>query len=326
MDKGLIKDIYKAIKSHNDIVIVRHISPDPDAMGSQMALKDSIKKTFPNKNVYAVGAGVSKFKSYGSLDHINEQDLVNPLLIVLDVPNILRIDGVDFNLYHDVIKIDHHPFEEKMGDIEVVNEKACSTCELIAELLLDSKLVLDQDVARNLFLGIVSDSDRFLLSYTSKNVFKIVYELIDQTGLDFQNLYSILYERPIAEVKFHGYLSENMTLTENGLGYVIIDVETLKRYGVDTATPSNMINDFNYIKELLVWVFVTYDERNGLYKFNIRSRGPVINEVASKYNGGGHKFASGIKTTDKLEIENVIRDLDQVCKAYKESLNVEVNQ
>ena len=321
MDSGLIKKIYKAIKNHNDIVIVRHISPDPDAICSQIALRDAIRKTFPKKNVYAVGASVSKFKKFGNLDKLDESSLNNPLLIVLDVPNILRIDGVDFNLYKDVIKIDHHPFEDKMGDIECVDERACSTCELIGYLVLNSKLVLDEEVAKNLFLGIVSDSDRFLLSYTRKSVFNLVYELIDRTNLDFNPLYPLLYQRPLNEVKFYGYLAENIKLTENGLGYIIIDMDTLKKYGVDTATPSNMINDFNYIKELLAWVFVTYDERNELYKFNIRSRGPIVNEVASKYNGGGHKFACGIKTTDKREIENVLKDLDKVCKKYKEENN-----
>lgn len=239
----------------------------------------------------------------------------------MDVPNILRIDGVDFNLYKDVIKIDHHPFEDKMGELEYVDEKACSTCELIGNVILNTKLALDEEVAKNLFLGIVSDSDRFLLSYTRKEVFKLVYEIISKTNLDFNPLYPLLYQRPLNEVKFYGYLAENIKLTENGLGYIIIDMDTLKKYGVDTATPSNMINDFNYISELLAWVFVTYDERNELYKFNIRSRGPIVNEVASKYNGGGHKFACGIKTTDKREIENVLKDLDKVCKKYKEENN-----
>ena len=317
----LEKKIYKAIKNHNDIVIVRHISPDPDAICSQIALRDSIRKTFPKKNVYAVGTSVSKFKKFGNLDKLDESSLNNPLLIVLDVPNILRIDGVDFNLYKDVIKIDHHPFEDKMGELEYVDEKACSTCELIGNVILKTKLVLDEEVAKNLFLGIVSDSDRFLLSYTRKEVFNLVYEIISKTNLDFNPLYPLLYQRPLNEVKFYGYLAENIKLTENGLGYIIIDMDTLKKYGVDTATPSNMINDFNYISELLAWVFVTYDERNELYKFNIRSRGPIVNEVASKYNGGGHKFACGIKTTDKREIENVLKDLDKVCKKYKEENN-----
>ena len=102
MDKGLVKKIAKAIKSHHDIVLVRHISPDPDALCSQISLRDAIKKTFPNKNVYAVGASVSKFKYMGLLDKLDESKLNKPLLIVLDVPNIARIDGVNFDLYKDV--------------------------------------------------------------------------------------------------------------------------------------------------------------------------------------------------------------------------------
>ena len=80
-----------------------------------------------------------------------------------------------------------------------------------------------------------------------------------------------------------------------------------------------MINDFNFIKDVYVWTFITYDDRNDIYKINIRSKGPIINEVAAKYNGGGHKFASGIRMTDKREIDNLLNDLDQACKAYKEN-------
>ena len=79
-----------------------------------------------------------------------------------------------------------------------------------------------------------------------------------------------------------------------------------------------MINDFNYIKEVLAWVFVTYDEKSELYKVNIRSRGPIINETAEKYHGGGHKFASGARCK-KEEIDALLEDLDKVCKDYKES-------
>ena len=59
-----------------------------------------------------------------------------------------------------------------------------------------------------------------------------------------------------------------------------------------------------------------YDERNEIYKANIRSRGPVINEVASKYNGGGHKFASGCRSKDYKDMENLAKDLDEACQKY----------
>ena len=80
-----------------------------------------------------------------------------------------------------------------------------------------------------------------------------------------------------------------------------------------------MINDFNNIKEVLVWVFVTHDIKNNLYKVNIRSRGPIINIIAAKYNGGGHAYASGVRTDKKENIDALLKDLSLCCKEYKES-------
>ena len=219
-----------------------------------------------------------------------------------------------------MIKIDHHPFEDQFGKVEYVDTSASSTCQLIANLIFNTKLMINKEIAGNLFLGIVSDSDRFLVGSTTKETFETVYRLIDEFNLDLSSLYPKLYERPINEIKFHGYLANNLNITDNGLAYIKITSDILKEYEVDTATPSNMINDFNYIKNVYAWMFVTYDEKNEQFKVNIRSRGPVINEVAAKYNGGGHKFASGVRTKNEEDIDALIKDLDEVCKDYKKEL------
>jgi len=310
----VIKKIYKKIKKYNTIVIARHIGPDPDAVCSQIALRDTIKATFPSKNVYAVGMSVSRFKSFGTLDKINEEELDNPLLIVLDVPNISRIDGITFSKYNEVIKIDHHPYEDKMGDTELVDTTSCSVAQLIGELVLNTRLKLTKEVAENIFLGIVSDSDRFLLQYTTAKTFKIVNQIIEKTNLDFTNLYVRLYERPLNEIRFQGYLAQNLITTENGFAYIKITTDDIKNFGVDSSTASNMINNFNYIKEIKVWTFITYDQKSTMYKVNIRSRNVVINDIAAKYHGGGHKFASGVRTTNEVDIDNLIKDLDERCR------------
>jgi phosphoesterase RecJ-like protein len=178
----------------------------------------------------------------------------------------------------------------------------------------------DRKIAENLFMGVVSDSDRFLISYTTSKTFKLIAELIDKSQIDFTKLYSNLYERPYSEIKFHGYLSDNLNITENGFAYLVITPEILKEYNVDSATPSNMINDFSNIRGVYVWMFATYDERNEIYKVNIRSKGPVINDTAAMYGGGGHKYASGARIRDKEEINKLIKSLDEECIQYKESL------
>lgn len=310
--------IYKLISKYDNIVIARHIGPDPDAVASEIALRDSIKLSFPKKNVYAVGASVSRFKSYGHLDKIDESTLENPLLIVVDVPNIYRIDGVDFNNFKEVIKIDHHPYEDKMGNIEIVDTTAASASEIVARLIFKTKLKMDKSIANNLFIGMVADSDRFLLPTTSSNTFIVASKLIKDYNLDLKELYNTLYERPINEFKFQAYLALNMTITENGFAYIKITNEMIKEFNVDSGTASNMVNNFNYIKEVKAWAFASYDERQELYKINIRSRGPIINEIASKYNGGGHPLASGARVKNPDDIDKLFQDLDNACKMFNQ--------
>ena len=314
--KELYKKILKIIKDYDEIVLVRHISPDPDAIASQIALRDSIKLTFPEKKVYAVGAGVHKFKYLGSLDKVNLSELSNALLIVLDVPNFARLDGVEDLEYQAILKIDHHPSEDIIGDVDWTDDTKSSTCEMIANLIMDTKLVMDQKIAENLYIGMVFDSDRFLLQNTSTETFRTVYNLLNTSKINFIPLYDNLYERSIIEEKFRAYLIDNIKISENKFGYIFVDADTLKKYGVEPTIVSNQVNDFYFIKELICWMFVVYDERNDIYKANIRSRGPVINEVASKYNGGGHKFASGCRNADYVVMEKLAKDLDEACLKY----------
>jgi len=313
--KAIIRKIYKKIKDYEIIVVARHVGPDPDAITTQIALRDSIKLTFPEKSVYAVGASVSRFKQYGTLDKINENDFdKDALLIVVDVPNISRVDVGDITKYKEIVKIDHHPYEDKMGEVEWVDTTSCSAAQLVSELILNTRLKLNKTVASNLFCGIASDSDRFLLTYTTPKTFNIVSKLLEFGNINLSDCYNKLYERPMNEIRFQGYIGENLTLTDNGLAYIIINDDVITKYGVDAGTASNMVNNFNYIKEVKVWVFVTFDVKTETYRVNIRSRGPVINTIASHYNGGGHAYASGVKTKNKEDIDNLIKELDNACR------------
>ena len=320
MKSDIYKRILKKIKQYETIVVARHIGPDPDAICSQLALRDAILEKYPKKKVYAVGTGVSKFKKYGLLDKVDVASLHNALLITTDVPNFYRVDGVEGLKFKEVIKIDHHPFEEDFGGLEWIDDSSCSACQMIADFLLKVKWDLSSKVASNLFLGIVSDSDRFLLSYTTVETFEIVTKLLKLSKIPFTKLYEKLYERPIEEIRFRGFLADNLQVSENGFAYVDIKFETIEQYHVDSATASNMINDFNYIKDVYVWCFVTHDLKNNLYKVNIRSKGPVINEIASKYHGGGHKYASGVRTSNREDIDKLLVELDEACKEYKRSI------
>lgn len=317
----MFKKIYKKIEEFDTIVIARHIGVDPDALSSQLALRDSIKLTFPNKKVLAIGTGSAKFFNIGKLDKIEKVN--NALLIVLDTPDQRRVDLVDFSQFSYMIKIDHHPFVEKFCDIEYIEDTACSTAEIIMNFIMSTGMLCDKEVAEKLYIGLVSDSNRFLFDSCTSKTFGLVSMFLEKYNFELSEVYKKLYLRPINEVRLEGYIALNMTVTDNGLGYIKITNEILNQLEVDSASAGNMINNFNYIKEVLVWATITEDIKNDQIRVSIRSRGPEINEVAEKYNGGGHKFASGAKLKSFTEAMQLMKDLDDCLIKYNEMISEE---
>ena len=161
----------------------------------------------------------------------------------------------------------------------------------------------------------VSDSDRFLLKNTTAHTFEVASKLISATNLDFTPLYDKLYIRPFSEIKFQAYLINNLII-EDGFAYIKISEDILKEYNVDAATVTNMINDFNFTADYVLWAFVVKDSRNDLIKVSIRSRGPVVNTIANKYNGGGHKLAAGCRIKVMEDVDKLLNELKIAAKEY----------
>lgn len=316
---NIYRQIYQKIKKADTIIIARHVGPDPDALGSSLGLKQIINDNFPNKNVYVIGSPASKFRYIGELDKLPEQ-IDNALLIVTDTPDHKRVDGIDPRRITNSIKIDHHPFVERMCQLEWIDSAASSASQMILEFAFNTNLKVTKEAGEKLYIGLIADTNRFMFSYTNDKTFAIVSKLLKQTNIDITKIYDELYLRPYKEIKFQGYMAENYQITSNKVGYLIIKDETLKKYNVDAATPGNMINSFNHINEMLVWVTATEDKELGSYRVSIRSRGPIINEVVANHGGGGHIYASGTRLKTEEEILSLIHDLDEQTEKYQKNL------
>ena len=311
----MLKQIYEKIKQFDTIVIARHIGVDPDALGSQFALKTAITINFPEKKVYAVGSKSSRYNYFPKLDKYENKINDDVLLIVVDTPDKKRVDIQNFDSFVNACKIDHHPFIDKFGECEYIDTDSSSASELVLRFFKENNMTINTEIAEYLYYGIASDTNRFLFN-TNADTFKIVEELTRNYNLDIEKLYRNLYARPFSEVRFQGYISEHLTLTKNGFAYVIITNDILFKYGVDSSSAGNMVNNYNNIDEVLVWATISEDVKNNQYKFNIRSRGPVINTIAEKYNGGGHKMASGARVNTLEEVQSLLNDLDNLCELY----------
>lgn len=316
----MYSSIFEEIKKYDKIVIARHIGVDPDALASQVALRDAIRLTFPNKQVYAVGNSSSKFGYFPKLDRMPSE--LDGLLLIVDTPDKKRVDIPDMSNFSKTIKIDHHPWIETYCDIEYIDDKASSASEIILDFINNTELLMDQEIAEVLFMGIVSDTNRFLFSTTSKTLL-IVSNLLRDYSLDVPKLYENIFLRPLKEIRLQGYIEQHMEVTENGLAHIMITNQIISDLGVDSGSAGNLVNNLNNISEVLVWVMISEDVKNGIYKFNIRSRGPVVNTIAERYNGGGHKFAAGARVTDKELVDKLLKELDEICLDYK-NMNNEV--
>jgi len=306
--------ILQKIEEFDIIIIHRHSRPDGDALGCQLGLKYGLIKNFPNKRIYAVGDVSERLKFIGRMDLISDDLYKGALAIVLDVAEEFMISDDRYKQARFVIKMDHHIEKTGFGDIKFVDTSYESCAGLITDFFYQNQLELDILAATALFTGIVTDSGRFRYSATNNRTFLLVSYLLNQE-VDLENIYMNLYSEDLETVRLRALLTMKFTLTESGVGVLINTKEEVAGYGADIFTVSRgMVNVMSGIKGIGVWVNFTEDESTGNIWVELRSSGANINEIATKYGGGGHKLASGA-TIDSWEVaQQMIQDLDQLVR------------
>lgn len=309
--------ILDAIKQYETIIIHRHVRPDPDAYGSQCGLGEIIKASFPEKNVYMVGQEEESLRFLKELDQIPDSVYEKALVIVCDTANQERVCDQRYTMGDQLIKIDHHPNDDVYGDIVWVDTSASSCSEMIYDFYMfgkDKGLTMNKEAARLLYAGIVGDTGRFLYPSTTDKTFQYAGELIHY-GFDRTSLYNGIYDVDEAVARLNGYVFENFNMDKNGVGSMVITKEIMARFGVNASQASLLVSTLGGIKGLKAWVF--FIEENNDIRVRLRSKGPVINGIAKKYNGGGHPLASGATIYDWADVDKVIADLVAVCQADK---------
>jgi len=307
--------IVEKIRQYDTIIIHRHVRPDPDAIGSQVGLKKMIQKTFPDKKVYAVGEEDPSLTFLEQMDDVSDEVFKEALIIVCDTANTERISDQRYISGKEVIKIDHHPNEDAYGDVNWVDTSASSTSEMIYEMYVTFKTEwkIDEQFARLIYGGIVGDTGRFLFPSTSNKTFHYAAELIEYP-FDRQSLYDGLYEVEQNIARLRGYVLQNLEVTPSGMCAIKIGATILEQYKVDPINTGKLVGIPGDIKGVIAWVF--FIEEPDVIRVRLRSKGPVINELASKYRGGGHPLAAGATVYSWEEADQLIKELDEVCITY----------
>ena len=308
--------IVQKIKEFDTIIIHRHSRPDGDALGSQIGLKEAIKTTFPRKHVYCVGDMVDRYSFMGEMDNVPNSFYQGALVFVLDCSEEKMICDDRYKLAKYIIKIDHHLYKEKFGDLEVVDENEISCASIIARFVFSSGLKLSLAGAEALYTGIVTDSGRFRFNCDFRSTFDICSKLF-RFPIDVNNIYNNLYIEELEMVKLRASLISKFKV-EGQIAYLINTKEDVESYGVSIFNISRgMVGIMGGIKGIDIWANFTEDS-DGSVICELRSSKYNINPVATMFGGGGHKLASGATLESLEKVSDVLAELRKVLEKNNE--------
>lgn len=315
-----IKEILKLIKKFDKITIYGHINPDPDSFGSGLALREIIKDNFKNKEVFTLGYGQERFyERLTKYDEVSEETIKNSLAIICDCSEIERVSDERVRLAKQIIKIDHHVESGPFYGIKWVDVNSIACSQMIAEFAFEAKLKISKLAAELLYLGICTDSGRFRYAPTNQKTHRIIANLYE-LGIEPKSIFDILYQSEESLVKYQALLVHNFKRTKHNVIYCFADVKDYEQYGLTFDQISKNVNVIGSVKGCPIWVLFTRSPENFI-RVEFRSNGVNVQEVATKYGGGGHPCAAGCRLLDQKDFKlamQVVNDLDKIAESITE--------
>lgn len=311
IDIELINYFGQLIKSScRSIVIVPHVHPDGDAMGSVLGLWRVLK----NAGLKVKMVSPTKYPEFYHWMDGHEQVIIfshHPkqaasaieeadLMICMDFNQISRVGNMKAlveNFQGKKILVDHHPFPDDFCDLTISDVSCSSTAELIFSVLQSTEFLqfVDRNAATSFFTGIMTDTGSFDFSVSDPRTFETVARLT-RMGIDQQDIHSKVYDNYSADrMRLMGFcLSKRMTVyPECHAASMYISLEDQKAFNFVTGDNEGFVNLPLSIKGIVFSALFT--EKEKYVKVSFRSKGEfAVNEICAKYfNGGGHRNASG---------------------------------
>ena len=322
MNRESMEKILQKIKEYNRIIIFRHFRPDGDAIGSTKGMREILRLTYPEKEIYLLNADYSDYLSFlgGEDEPIADEMYANALALVLDTGTEDRISNQKYKLCREICKIDNHIDHKPYGDYCWIEEHKSSTCEMVAEFYYTfrDELKIDKTAATYLYAGMVTDSGRFRFREVCGDTMRYAGMLLD-AGVDTDRLYANLYIKDFEELKFTSHVYKKMKITENGVAYVFVDKAMQEKFGLTLEQASACVSLMESIRGSLIWIaFIENTEKQNI-RVRMRSRFVTVSEIAENYRGGGHACAAGATLLKKKEMADLLSDCDIRLKEYKEN-------
>ncbi|HEY7255122.1 MAG TPA: bifunctional oligoribonuclease/PAP phosphatase NrnA [Solirubrobacterales bacterium] len=310
-----IERVADELRRRDKFLLTAHEGPDGDALGSLLGMhhlltqlgKDSVMfmaaKEFPLPIEY-------RFLPLEEVFHEPPADMADRTAIFLDCGNIDRMP-VDFLTEgaHEIINIDHHHDNTQFGDLNLVDVGASCTAEIVYELALLLGARITPEMASALYVGIITDTGKFMYDNTNARTHRIAADLIE-AGVVVDDTYRRLYEHvPIEKIRLVARALDGIErYCDERLVVAYITAEDYEATGAGEEMTEGIIDHLRSVEGAQIAAFVRDlgDRGRAARKVSLRSKtGEVdVSAIARKHGGGGHKRAAGFSTD--LELEQLV--------------------
>lgn len=316
----VVEQFDSIIKNSKNILLVSHINPDGDTLGSMCGLYSLIKDNYKKKCDMLVVSDVPvtyKFLPYSDeIKFIDEYDFSREYDVVvnLDVAALDRCADAKilFNKAKNTVNIDHHETNPNYAGINIVKPEASATAEVLVELAISTGWKISTETAICLYTGIMTDTGCFRFSNTTQKTMEFAGKLISY-GVNPSEIYQKCYESNSKDlVLFQSYcVNKAEFLNDDKIAYTIVykkDLEKFHNNGEDFT--DGLTEKLRAIKTTEI-AFVVKELNSTTSKISMRSKTKDIAQVCSAFGGGGHKLAAGavIKAAPVKAVNLVLEEI-----------------
>ncbi|MFP4660961.1 MAG: DHH family phosphoesterase [Halanaerobiales bacterium] len=303
--------IKEIIKSKNNYILMGHVDPDGDCLGSLFAMKRYLDSINKDSVILLEEPPSSRYdileiepSDYLTFEEFSPSNSIEYVCLALDSGDLERLGpGQELADKYYLINIDHHLDNPEYGDINYVNSNKAAVGEIIYDFLkLDDEFKINKKIGIAIATAVIADTGGLRYQNTTVRIFDLISEIMN-IGVDIYRINRAVFAGyKFNTVKLKGMALSTLKLHGNGkIAYLRVEKSMLDKTGTDKGDASGLVNyarDIEGVEVGLVFTEVSEDETRVGFRSNEYC---PVNEIAAYFGGGGHSRAAGCTIDESLD-------------------------
>jgi phosphoesterase RecJ-like protein len=307
--------VLERLRADERFVLATHENPDGDALGSLVAMDGVLRGLQKDVRMFIPAEDLPlppEYRSFPLEGAISDppEDVAERTVVFLDCGNIDRNPARVLRDGAHLVNLDHHHDNTRFGTLNHVVPSASCTAEIVWDLMHGLGAEPSGAVAEALYVGLITDTGRFMYENTGPQAHRMAAELIE-AGVDVPGVYRRLYEEvPAAKLALSALALASLQRFDSGeVTLASLSAEDFERVEAEDAYSEGIIDQLRAVQGTKVAVLVrelTTGERRGQRKVSLRATDDDVDvsAIAREQGGGGHRRAAGFSTA--LELDELI--------------------